>query len=365
MAVIDDAPVAGPQPVAQEDIDAKMKAFDAVPLFMKALPESDDSSDPSLDALQSLIYEGTPDEIAQNFKEQGNDYFKSKRYREALGFYTQGLDAKPADPAIVEALLCNRAACNLELQNYGSVLKDCSRALTANPECSKAYYRSALALLALEKLEEAMDCCERCLAYDGGNKGVLGVRERVAKKKEEAERRAREKMEKEMRVREGRVRMRKAFEERNLFVVHDPDAPANPYEPHFDPEDPSGQTLIFPVFFLYPQYATSDVIPTFVEDTPFALHISSMFPPTAPAPEWDQKGEYVDGNVVIYGITRRKRLLKVGKKMSLRDLCMAAKGKEGERDGLEVKDGCVTVVILPKGEEERKWVDEFKRTREA
>lgn len=54
-------------------------------------------------------------EVAQNFKEQGNEYFKGKRFREALGFYTQGIDAKPADVALEEALLCNRAACNLTL----------------------------------------------------------------------------------------------------------------------------------------------------------------------------------------------------------------------------------------------------------
>ena len=55
-------------------------------------------------------------EIAQNFKDQGNDYFKGKRYREALGFYSQGIDAKPTDISLHEALLCNRAACNLELR---------------------------------------------------------------------------------------------------------------------------------------------------------------------------------------------------------------------------------------------------------
>jgi hypothetical protein len=55
-------------------------------------------------------------EIAANFKDQGNDYFKGKRYREALGFYTQGLEVKPSDVKITTALLCNRAACNLELR---------------------------------------------------------------------------------------------------------------------------------------------------------------------------------------------------------------------------------------------------------
>jgi hypothetical protein len=55
------------------------------------------------------------EDIAKNFKAQGNDYFKGKRYREALGFYSQGVDAKPTEVSLQEALLINRAACNLEL----------------------------------------------------------------------------------------------------------------------------------------------------------------------------------------------------------------------------------------------------------
>ncbi len=54
-------------------------------------------------------------EIALNFKEQGNDYFKGKRAREAADFYTQGINAKPTDQALLEALYLNRAACNLDL----------------------------------------------------------------------------------------------------------------------------------------------------------------------------------------------------------------------------------------------------------
>ena len=59
---------------------------------------------------------GCAPEIAQNFKEQGNEYFQGKRYREALGFYTQGVDAKPENGQLRAALLLNRAACNLELR---------------------------------------------------------------------------------------------------------------------------------------------------------------------------------------------------------------------------------------------------------
>ena len=76
------------------------------------------SSVPRLAALthRSHRFSGIQKEVALNFKEQGNEYFRGKRYREALGFFTQGVDAKPDDARVKEALLLNRAACNLELR---------------------------------------------------------------------------------------------------------------------------------------------------------------------------------------------------------------------------------------------------------
>ncbi|KAF8913728.1 40S ribosomal protein S7 [Gymnopilus junonius] len=349
--------VAGPSVKERPSEDEILAAFDSIPLFMKSLP---DEEDPAVSALQSLIYEGTPDEIAQNFKEQGNEYFKGKRYREAVNFYNQGIDAKPEDKAILEALLCNRAACNLELQNYGSVLRDCSKAISLNPKCSKAYYRSALALIALERSEEALDCCNRCLSYDADNAGVKSVRERAVKMKEEKERTEREKQERLRKEEEQKLAMKRALRERNLIIFNKPGGSVNPTAPHFDSEDPTGSTLVLPVFFLYPQHATSDIISDFAEDTTFGAHVEAMFPPQVPPPEWDKKGEYTTNNLVIYAPTHRKRLLKVGKKMTLRDVCNAAKAKEGQPlDGLELKDGCLSFAVVPKGEVESKWVEEM------
>ncbi|KAL4241503.1 TTC4 family protein [Abortiporus biennis] len=355
-----------PQPRPERSQEEVMAAFESTPLFMKSLPE-DAMDDPVISALQSLAHEGTPDEVADNFKDQGNDYFRGKRYREALGFYTQGVDAKPTDNVLLEALLCNRAACNLELKNYGNVLKDCSKALSLNAKCSKAYYRSALALLALEREEEALDCCDRCLAYDSENQGVRSVKGKALKKKEEKDRRVRERQERVRKEQEEKAKMHLAFQKRNLIPVVNPDGPSeNPYSPHFDPADPTQETLVIPVFFLYPQYATSDIISHFIEDTPFSAHIAAMFPPEAPKPEWDNNSEYIAGGLVVYAMTCRKRLLKVGKNMTLKDVFQAAAAKEGQpKDGLEVKDGCLTFVVLPKGDVEKRWVEEFKRTRDG
>jgi len=69
---------------------------------------------------------------------------------------------------------------------------------------------------------------------------------------------------------------------------------------------------------------------------------------------------------VVYAPTYRKRLLKVGKKMTLRDVCEAAKAAQGQpTDGLELKDGCLSFVVMPKGGVEKKWIEEYKKTREA
>jgi len=128
------------------------------------------------------------------------------------------------------------------------------------------------------------------------------------------------------------------------------------------------RTLIIPVFFLYPQHATSDLISHYDEDTPISGHLTDMFPSsssenTERRPEWDKNGEYLAPNLVVYAITHKKRLLKVGKKMCLLDVCAAAKGKDGEVDGLEIKNGCISLVVLPKGEVESRWVEEFKTVR--
>ena len=62
-----------------------------------------------------------------------------------------------------------------------------------------------------------------------------------------------------------------------------------------------------------------------------------MFPPNAPPPAWDDKGEYTADKLVVYAVTRRKRVLKVGRRMSLADVCRAA-GGSGSGSGKEKEE---------------------------
>ena len=267
---------------------------------------------------------------------------------------------------------------NDRTENYGMVLRDCSVAITINVKSSKAYYRSALALVALERYDEAVDSCSRCLNFDPTNQPVFSLKEKAKKLCDAKVKKEQEKQGRLRAAEDKRRRLRIAFkvrdvlsprfrathlawQERSLVVVPNPKGtPEVDYEPQFDEEDPSQSTLVFPVHLLYPQHATSDTIPDFNEDASFGEYLTAMFPPDAAPPDWDKSGEYVNGRLSIFAATSKKRLLKIGKKMTLRDVIREV-SKDG--DGLELQGGCLAFIVLPRGEVETDWIAEFKKNR--
>lgn len=86
-----------------------------------------------LQAIQALQYEGTKSEVAQNFKEQGNERVTVKQWVDAREFYDKGLavlldrdndrweqpeneeEEQRKRQLLAEQLYSNRARCNLEL----------------------------------------------------------------------------------------------------------------------------------------------------------------------------------------------------------------------------------------------------------
>ena len=84
-------------------VEETFKEMNKHPLFMTSLPADEDNEE--LAALQALAYEGTPLENAQNFKEQGNECFKAKQWKDAKEFYGKGIavlvkaDRERRDPA--------------------------------------------------------------------------------------------------------------------------------------------------------------------------------------------------------------------------------------------------------------------------
>ncbi|KAI9592878.1 hypothetical protein BDF19DRAFT_450452 [Syncephalis fuscata] len=268
------------------------------PLFMQDLPE-DSGDNVTLQALQSLAYAGTPEENAENFKKHGNDCFRGgkSRYLDAIQYYTRALDEKCDDTALNVACYINRAACNLELGNYRRVLNDCAKAITLDPKCVKAYYRSAKACRLLEKIKEALDACNRGLEIDPDNATLIKEKEAIHSLENSLNEKQKAKEARDEKSRAAEEQVALAIQERGIRTITRPPIPDNPHKVHIDPE--SGH-LQWPVFFLYPEYKESDFIAAFDEQSTFEDHLNIMFDPTQPPAPWDKTGSYRPELLEVY-----------------------------------------------------------------
>jgi tetratricopeptide (TPR) repeat protein len=373
------------------------------PMFMTELDEAGDNEE--LAALQALAYDGTPLENATNFKEQGNECFREKRWADAKEFYGKGVailaaeelrrakgekkkvqkTAEPValnpeadnsantdleeapepkkgdfeevddDPAevkaersLLETLYVNRAACHLELRNYRSCTLDCASALRLNPRNIKALYRSARALLAVGKIPEADDACARGLEIDSSNKPLLGLAQDIIKTAEaDAARRKREE-ERLAKERRRETLLKTALQARNIrtrSTGKPPDMEDAKIKLSPDELDPES-ALVFPTLLLYPCHLESDFIKAFNERESLDQHFGYVFPLP-----WDRAGEYSPAGVECYVETASGGLVKVGRKVPL--LKVLSSGN------VEIVDELLKVFVVPKAKAEG-WVKEWK-----
>lgn len=170
--------------MAQKSTQDIMDEINRLPFFMNELDESDGQGGENvgLEALKSLAYDGEPDEIATNFKNQGNDCFKTKQYKDAVEFYTKGLDMDCGVNEINVALYINRAACNLELKNYRRCIEDCKKALIIDENNVKACYRAGKAFFLVERYDEASQILQYGLTKDPENKPIKETLTALTKK---------------------------------------------------------------------------------------------------------------------------------------------------------------------------------------
>lgn len=148
-----------------------------------------------------------------------------------------------------------------------------------------------------------------------------------------------------------------------------------PGHPEFDPTESKPFTpttqMVFPVFLLYPQHSTSDFISHFAEHTTFRDQLAVIFPKDGPPPAWDRENcEYRSGKLAVYAVTRQARLLKLPSKSTLVDVFLQAGtmvegGGKKVQDGLEIRDGCLSFVVVPKGSIENWYVEDFRKKKIA
>mmetsp|Transcript_77196 Transcript_77196/g.153077 ORF Transcript_77196/g.153077 Transcript_77196/m.153077 type:complete len:570 (+) Transcript_77196:46-1755(+) len=100
----------------------------------------------------------------QAWKEQGNVFFKEKRYCEAEARWTRALAfVGPSEPIRI-TLHANRAQARIEQQRWAQALDDAQAVLQQEPVHQKALLRGAVAARELGQISLAREYLERCLA---------------------------------------------------------------------------------------------------------------------------------------------------------------------------------------------------------
>ncbi|KAL0131847.1 hypothetical protein PUN28_003004 [Cardiocondyla obscurior] len=115
--------------------------------------ESEDQSDESIEEPLSEEELRKNQRKALEYKRQGNDFVKEKKWDKAIASYSKAIQIFPYD-AIFYA---NRALCYLKQDNLYSAEADCSSAIQLDETYVKAYHRRATARLGLKQYKEAME----------------------------------------------------------------------------------------------------------------------------------------------------------------------------------------------------------------
>lgn len=235
-------------------------------------------------------------------------------------------------------------------ENYRSCIQDCAATLRLNPSNIKAYYRSGLACLALDKIPEASDACTRGLTLDPSNASLKALQTKISTRKAHLDSVEKARKEREAKAASERATLALALKSRGIKTRSTDQAPdledaAVKLENALDPSS----TLTFPVLLLYPTHSQSDFIKAFGEADTLTQHLEYIFPLP-----WDEKEEFTLDNVEAYMETTAGGLIKMGKKMTLGKVLASGK--------CEVVDGLVRISVVPKAKA-AEWIDEFKKRR--
>ncbi|KAM4796441.1 protein unc-45 homolog B [Rhinophrynus dorsalis] len=111
-------------------------------------------------------------------KEEGNKYFQSNDYDQAIDCYSKALKLIK-DKKIMAVLYRNRAACYLKKENYIQAATDASKAIDVDASDIKALFRRCQALEKLGKLDQAYKDVQRCATLEPKNQTFLETLHRL------------------------------------------------------------------------------------------------------------------------------------------------------------------------------------------
>ncbi|KAL7119962.1 hypothetical protein ACP275_02G094300 [Erythranthe tilingii] len=104
---------------------------------------------------------------ANSEKELGNEFFKQKKFTEAIDCYSRSIALSPSAVAYA-----NRAMAYIKIRRFQEAENDCTEALNLDDRYIKAYSRRSTARKELGKLKESMDDAEFALRLEPQNQEI-------------------------------------------------------------------------------------------------------------------------------------------------------------------------------------------------
>lgn len=117
--------------------------------------------------MASATPSATGSQAAAKLKESANAKHKAGDYEGAIAEYTAAIELAPSSQ-----LFSNRALSNLQLKRWADALDDCTRALALDGDNTKAAVRSARALAALGRVEDALKSIATACVRDPRDEGA-------------------------------------------------------------------------------------------------------------------------------------------------------------------------------------------------
>lgn len=305
--------------------DSWEEEFERIPMFMTSAPdEFDPQKYPELAAMQAILHDEdrTPEEKAEDLKNEGNSYFKEKKYEKATVSYSAALSMKCSNRDLNAIVFCNRAAAHFHLGNMRSALKDATVAKKLKPDHLKAVIRGAQCCVELRNFAEAIRWCDEALRLQPTDKKVLELRATADKQKRAADRDARKAKAKEKKLLNQKEALLSAIKDRGIQLLQ-----ATQPQRGSDSEDDEGSSrglsqlsldglssqeltgaqvfinqedgaLYWPVLLLYPEHQQSDFISAFCENHCLFDHLLVMF--GEELPPWDAQQKYHPPNLECF-----------------------------------------------------------------
>ena len=115
---------------------------------------------------------------AKKIKEEADEAFKSALFEKGAALYSKALETLgfEEDTAAEQAVCClNRAACNLQVREYGQVIADCGQVLDWDADNVKAYLRRGLAYEGSGRFSKAAADMREALSIEFASGGLTAL----------------------------------------------------------------------------------------------------------------------------------------------------------------------------------------------